>query len=42
MIDTRELKTRYDEIKKNISDRYMNVDLDQIVLFHDWWAVLLL
>ena len=42
MIDTRELKTRYDEIKKNISDRYMNVDLDQIVADQDRRAALLL
>ncbi len=31
MIDTRELKTRYEEIKKNIENRFMNVDLDKIV-----------
>ncbi len=31
MIDIRELKTRYSEIKKNIEDRFMNVDLDKIV-----------
>ena len=31
MIDVKELKTRYDEIAKNIKDRYMNVDLDKIV-----------
>ena len=31
MIDIKELKTRRDEIKKNIEDRYMNVDLDAII-----------
>lgn len=31
MIDIKELKTRYDEIKKNIENRYMNVDLDGII-----------
>lgn len=31
MIDIKELKTRRDEIKKNIADRYMNVDLDAII-----------
>ncbi len=35
MIDTKELKSRYDEIKKNISDRYMNVDLDEIIAIQD-------
>ena len=35
MIDTRELKSRYDEIKKNIADRYMNVDLDAIIAIQD-------
>jgi len=35
MIDVKELKTRYDEIKKNISDRYMNVDLDKIISDQD-------
>ena len=31
MIDIKELKTRRDEIAKNIKDRYMNVDLDAII-----------
>ena len=31
MIDIKELKSRRDEIKKNIADRYMNVDLDAII-----------
>ena len=35
MIDTKELKSRYDEIKKNIADRYMNVDLDGIIKIQD-------
>ena len=35
MIDIRELKSRYDEIRKNISDRYMNVDLDRIIADQD-------
>ena len=35
MIDIKELKTRYDEIKKNITDRYMNVDLDAIIAIQD-------
>ena len=35
MIDIKELKTRYDEIKKNITDRYMNVDLDAIITLQD-------
>ena len=35
MIDTKELKSRYDEIKKNIADRYMNVDLDAIIAIQD-------
>ena len=35
MIDIKELKTRYDEIKKNITDRYMNVDLDAIIALQD-------
>ena len=42
MIDVKELKTRYDEIAKNIKDRYMNVDLDQIVKDQDERAALLL
>lgn len=35
MIDTKELKSRYGEIKKNIADRYMNVDLDAIIAIQD-------
>ena len=35
MIDIKELKTRYDEIKKNITDRYMNIDLDAIITLQD-------
>ena len=42
MIDVKELKTRYDEIAKNIKDRYMNVDLDKIVKDQDERAALLL
>lgn len=30
MIDPKDLKTRYDEIKQNIENRYMNIDLEQI------------
>ena len=36
MIDVKELKTRYDEIAKNIKDRYMNVDLDKKELHFSW------
>lgn len=35
MIDIKELKSRYDEIKKNIENRYMNVDLDAIIAIQD-------
>lgn len=42
MIDIKELKTRYEEIKKNISDRYMNVDLDRIIADQDKRNALLL
>lgn len=42
MIDIKELKTRYSEIKKNIEDRYMNVDLDKIIQDQDRRAELLL
>lgn len=35
MIDIKELKTRHDEIAKNIKDRYMNVDLDAIIKDQD-------
>lgn len=41
MIDTKELKTRYDEIKENIKNRYMNVDLDQIIHDQDERSALL-
>ena len=41
MIDIRELRSRYDEIKKNISDRYMNVDLDRIIADQDARSALL-
>ncbi len=41
MIDTKELKTRYEEIKKNISDRFMNVDLDKIIADQDKRSALL-
>lgn len=30
MIDPKDLKTRYDEIKQNIENRYMDIDLEQI------------
>ena len=42
MIDVKELKTRYDEIAKNIKDRNMNVDLDKIVKDQEERAALLL
>ena len=42
MIEVKELKTRYDEIAKNIKDRYMNVDLDKIVKDQEERAALLL
>ena len=42
MIDIKELKTRYEEIKKNIQDRYMNVDLDKIIADQEKRAALLL
>lgn len=35
MIDTKELKTRYDEIRRNIENRFMNVDLDAIIALQD-------
>ena len=31
MIDIKDIRTRYSEIRKNIQDRYMDVDLDRIV-----------
>ena len=42
MIDIKELKTRYEEIRKNIQDRYMNVDLDKIIADQEKRAALLL
>ncbi len=42
MIDIKELKTRHDEIAKNIKDRYMNVDLDAIIKDQDERLELLL
>ncbi len=42
MIDIKELKSRRDEIKKNIENRYMNVDLDKIILDQDERLALLL
>lgn len=42
MIDIKELKSRRDEIKKNIADRYMNVDLDAIIKDQDDRLALLL
>ena len=42
MIDVKELKTRYDEIAKNIKYRYMNLDLDKIVKDQEERAALLL
>ena len=41
MIDVRDLRTRYDEIKKNIENRFMNVDLDQIVADQEKRAALM-
>ena len=41
MIDIRELRTRYDEIKANIQNRWMNVDLDKIIADQDKRAELL-
>lgn len=35
MIDTKELKSRHDEIATNIKNRYMNVDLDAIIALQD-------
>jgi seryl-tRNA synthetase len=35
MIDLKELKTRHDEIAKNISDRNMHVDIDEIIELQD-------
>ena len=42
MIDIKELKSRRDEIKKNIENRYMNVDLDKIIVDQDERLSLLL
>ena len=41
MIDVRDIKTRYDEIAKNIRDRYMNVDLEKIAADMDRRSALL-
>ena len=41
MIDTRELKSRYDEIKANIENRFMKVDLDQIIRDSEERSILL-
>ncbi len=41
MIDVRDIKTRYDEIAKNIKDRYMNVDLEKIAADMDRRSALL-
>ena len=35
MIDAKELKTRYDEIKANIANRNMKVDLDKVIELSD-------
>ena len=35
MIDSKELRTRYDEIKQNIKNRNMNVDLDEVIRLQD-------
>lgn len=35
MIDPKDLKTNYDEIKTNIKNRYMDVDLDEIIKIAD-------
>lgn len=35
MIDLKELKARHDEIAKNISDRNMHVDIDEIIALQD-------
>lgn len=41
MIDVKELRTRKDEIKENIKNRYMNVDIDAIVLHQEERGALL-
>ena len=41
MIDVRDIKTRYEEIAKNIKDRYMNVDLEKIAADMDKRSALL-
>ena len=41
MSDVRDIKTRYDEIAKNIKDRYMNVDLEKIAADMDRRSALL-
>ncbi len=41
MIDVREIKTRRDEIAKNIQQRNMNVDIDAIIALSDERAILM-
>lgn len=41
MIDVKELRTRTEEIRDNIKNRYMNVDLDQILLDQEKRSALL-
>ena len=41
MIDVKDIRTRYDEIAKNIRDRYMNVDLEKIARDMDRRSALL-
>ena len=41
MIDIKDIRTRYSEIRKNIQDRYMDVELDRIVSVKDRRSVLL-
>ena len=41
MIDYRELKTRRDEIAKNIADRNMKVDVDEAIALQDKRAELM-
>ena len=41
MIDIREIKERREEIKKNIENRFMNVDLDRIIALYDQRSAML-
>ena len=41
MIDLKELKERRDEIAQNISNRYMNVDIDEIIVLQEKRSALL-